>query len=184
MKSSERRAKWRRGARLTMSVPEGSLNKRTTNFQADIAESGLTPMRYLQGVMCDEKADPDRRDRAAIAMMPYLVPRLAVVDVNAKVKTEDTSQLNDEERRAKARAMILEAFAERPQPAIEGRFKVIAGGNVAAADEPQSVGQGMGRGKHQTLTHWKRAKNSRNMAEGFRQTVHDAPSTECSGSSR
>jgi len=93
MKSSERRAKWRRGARLTMSVPEGSLNKRTTNFQADIAESGLTPMRYLQGVMCDEKADPDRRDRAAIAMMPYLVPRLAVVDVNAKVKTEDTSQL-------------------------------------------------------------------------------------------
>jgi len=80
--------------------------------------------------------------------------------------------------------MILEAFAERPQPAIEGRFKVIAGGNVAAADEPQSVGQGMGRGKHQTLTHWKRAKNSRNMAEGFRQTVHDAPSTECSGSSR
>jgi len=43
--------------------------------------------------------------------------------------------------------MILEAFAERPQPAIEGRFKVIAGGNVAAADEPQSVGQGMGRGK-------------------------------------
>ena len=72
---------------------KGSLNKRTTNFQADIAESGLTPMRYLQGVMCDEKADPDRRDRAAIAMMPYLVPRLAVVDVNAKVKTEDTSQL-------------------------------------------------------------------------------------------
>jgi hypothetical protein len=72
---------------------------------------------------------------------------LAVVDVNAKVKTEDTSQLNDEERRAKARAMILEAFAERPQPAIEGRFKVIAERDVAAADEPQSVGQGMGRGK-------------------------------------
>jgi hypothetical protein len=72
-----------------------------------------------------EKADPDRRDRAAIAMMPYLVPRLAVVDVNAKVKTEDTSQLNDEERRARARAMIAEAFAERPQPVIDGKFKVI-----------------------------------------------------------
>ena len=46
-------------------------------------------LEYVVGVARDETADPERRDRMAIAALPYLHPRLAVVDarVVAEVKT-------------------------------------------------------------------------------------------------
>ena len=67
----------------------GSISKRTQRFRAEVAGSGQTMLEYVVGVARDETADPDRRDRMAVAALPYLHPRLAVVDarVVAEVKT-------------------------------------------------------------------------------------------------
>jgi hypothetical protein len=107
--------------------------------KSEAAKHGQSPVEYMLAVMRDESASLDRRDRMAAAAAPYVCPRLAVVDVNAKVKTEDTALLNDEERRQRARQMILEAFAERP--AIPD-LRVVAGREMS-----QSVGESMGGGK-------------------------------------
>ena len=91
----------------------GTPNKRTLRFNAAIAESGQTPLEHMLAVLHDPKADPDRRDRMAIAAAPFIHPRLAVVDarVVAEVKV---STLSDDERRERARQLIRAAFAERP----------------------------------------------------------------------
>jgi hypothetical protein len=104
----------------------GGHNKRTLAFHAEVAKSKQTPLEYMVAVMHDESADKDRRDRMAASAAPYLHPRLQVVDsrIVAEVKV---SQLSEEERRQRARAAILEAFAERPPRVVEGEYRVIAG---------------------------------------------------------
>jgi len=111
---------------------KGTRNKRTTELQSEIAASGLDPVKYLLQVMGDEKADVDRRDRAAIAVAPYVAPRLSSIDATVKAKTEVTVQLTEKQRRERARQMILEAFRERPPRLVEGEYKVIGGRDVAA----------------------------------------------------
>jgi hypothetical protein len=87
----------------------------------------------MLAVLHDPEADADRRDRMAVAAAPFVHPRLAVVD--STVRAEVTvSALTDDERRARARALILEAFAERPLQVINGDYKVIGG--VAAPQKP------------------------------------------------
>ena len=39
------------------------------------ARRAADPLAYLLGVLADEAADPARRDRAAIALLPYLHAR-------------------------------------------------------------------------------------------------------------
>lgn len=51
--------------------PKGS---RTVTLAAD-PQRAAAPLAYLLAVMSDPAADPARRDRAAIAALPYLHPR-------------------------------------------------------------------------------------------------------------
>lgn len=51
--------------------PKGS---GTLRLQPEAREAA-DPLTYLRGVMADEAADPARRDRAAIALLPYMHPR-------------------------------------------------------------------------------------------------------------
>ena len=111
---------------------KGTRNKRTTELQSEIAASRLDPVKYLLQVMGDETADVDRRDRAAVAVAPYVAPRLSSIDATVKAKTEVTVQLTEKQRRERARQMILEAFRERPPRLVEGEYKVIGGRDVAA----------------------------------------------------
>jgi hypothetical protein len=92
----------------------------------------------MLAVLHDPKADPDRRDRMAVAAAPFVHPRLQVVDarVVAEVKV---SHLSPEERRERARRLIREAFAERPL-VIEHEPRVIAGRDVAK-DVAQANGE-------------------------------------------
>jgi hypothetical protein len=83
--------------------------------------AGLTPVDYLLGIMRNDELDLPIRLDAAKAVAPYVHPRLAVIDSTVR-QAEAVSPLNDEEKRARARAMILEAFRERPEPPV-----VIAG---------------------------------------------------------
>jgi hypothetical protein len=76
----------------------------------------------------------DVRIHAATVAISYESPRLAVID--ARIREETAPELlNDAERREKARKMIEEAFKERPQPVIEGKFEVIAGTAMSKPDE-------------------------------------------------
>src|SRR5215831_20919 len=93
---------------------KGTPNKRTTELQAEVAKSGLDPVKYLLQVMGDETADVDRRDRAAVAVAPYVAPRLAVIDSTIRAAVVDVTALTSEERRQRARQAIVEAFRERP----------------------------------------------------------------------
>ena len=110
----------------------GVPNRRTRELQEGAVQSGLDPVKYLLQVMGDEKADVDRRDRAAVAVAPYVARRLSSIDATVKAKTEVTVQLTEKQRRERARQMILEAFRERPPRLVEGEYKVIGGRDVAA----------------------------------------------------
>jgi hypothetical protein len=104
---------------------KGTPNKRTTELQTEVAKSGLDPVKYLLQVMGDEKADVDRRDRAAVAVAPYVARRLSSIDATVKAKTEVTVQLTEKQRRERARQMILEAFRERTPLTVEGEYRVV-----------------------------------------------------------
>jgi hypothetical protein len=111
---------------------KGVRNKRTTELQAEVAKSGKTPLEHMLAVLHDESADKDRRDRMAVAAAPYIHPKLQVVDSTIRAAVVDVTALTAEERRQRARALILEAFAERPPRVVEGEYKVLAGRDVAA----------------------------------------------------
>ena len=106
----------------------GVANKRTRQFNAEVAKTKRTPLEH----MVAETADQDRRDRMAIAAAPYLHPRLAVIDSTVQAKVE-VSQLTPEQRRERARAAIAEAFAERSPPVIAGEYRVVGGREVPVA---------------------------------------------------
>lgn len=48
-------------------------------LSAEAAGKGETPLKYMLRVMRNSKADPDRRDRMAVAAAPFIHPRLANV---------------------------------------------------------------------------------------------------------
>jgi hypothetical protein len=66
----------------------------------------------------------------AVAAAPYTSPRLAVVDSTVRAKVEVSGTLSADELRARARAAIAEAFAERPL-VVEHQPRAIAGRDVA-----------------------------------------------------
>jgi hypothetical protein len=69
----------RGGYRVGAGRPPGSVNKRKRS-----GKCGPDPLRYLQQVMRDMDADPLRRDRAAIALLPFLHARVADRAVSKK----------------------------------------------------------------------------------------------------
>src|SRR5690348_9969197 len=57
----------------------GSKNKASAAREKAIAESGLTPLEYMLGVMRDEQATRDVRLDAAAKAAPYVHPKLASI---------------------------------------------------------------------------------------------------------
>ena len=68
--------------------PKGSLNKKTVEKIAAIEASGETPLDYMLRVMRDPTVDHERRDRNASQAAPYVHPKLAQIDANAKLNVE------------------------------------------------------------------------------------------------
>lgn len=52
--------------------PKGAINKATKTTAELILATGQSPAMYLASVMRDVTADKERRDRAAIALMPFV----------------------------------------------------------------------------------------------------------------
>lgn len=63
---------------------KGTPNKATAAKAAEIAESGLTPLDYMLGIMRDEEKPADMRFEAAKAAAPYVHPKLAAVEHTGK----------------------------------------------------------------------------------------------------
>jgi len=91
----------------------GVVNKRTQHFRKEVAKAGTSPLEHMLAVLHDPKADADRRDRMAIAAAPFVHPKLAVIDSTVRAEVS-VSSLTADELRAQARALIAEAFRERP----------------------------------------------------------------------
>jgi hypothetical protein len=94
--------------------------------------AGLSPVEYLLGIMRNEELALPLRLDAAKSVAPYTNPRLAVIDSTVKLAAEVTVTLSEAERRARARQLIAEAFAERTPRVVEGEYHVIAGRDVPA----------------------------------------------------
>lgn len=65
---------------------KGTPNKASLAHAAKIAESGLTPLDYMLGILRDEGADVTRRDWAAEKAAPYIHPKLATVEQKGDLK--------------------------------------------------------------------------------------------------
>jgi len=120
----------------------GTPNRLTLRRKAELAASGLSPVDFLLQTMRNEELDLATRLDAAKAVAPFIHPRLSAID--ASVRTEATAvQLTDQERIARARAMIAEAFAERPEPPV-----VIAGKPVLHLIEHEPASDEAKSGEH------------------------------------
>jgi hypothetical protein len=58
---------------------KGAPNRRTQQFQAAVAKSGLSPLQFMLRVMNDEHADFELRARMAAAAAPFIHARLASI---------------------------------------------------------------------------------------------------------
>jgi hypothetical protein len=74
----------RSGAGRKPGVP----TKKTAERIAAIEASGETPLDYMLRVMRDPTVDHERRDRNAAQAAPYVHPKLAQIDSNAKVNLD------------------------------------------------------------------------------------------------
>lgn len=70
----------REGAGRKKGVP----NKVTAALTREIAASGLTPLDWMLGVLRDEEADKERRDKAARDAAPYVHSRLSSTELTGK----------------------------------------------------------------------------------------------------
>jgi hypothetical protein len=73
-----------KGAPKTGGRTKGKQNKATAKREAEIAETGLTPLNYMLVLMRDASMPPDLRFEAAKAAAPYVHPKLANIQHTGK----------------------------------------------------------------------------------------------------
>src|SRR5262245_26627769 len=87
----------RGGRRAGAGRKPGTPNRRTAQWQAEIAASGVTPLEYMLGIIRDKNAPEARRDEMAKAAAPYVHPRLAAVDHSGEMGLRRAADLSDDE---------------------------------------------------------------------------------------
>src|SRR5215469_11337348 len=101
----------------------GSASQKTREIANQAAKVGLTPLQYMLGVLRDDTADPDRRNRMAVAAAPYIHARLAAIETKVETVGQIEAKITFEEQRRQAVEAVRAAFAERPRE-IEQRSNV------------------------------------------------------------
>src|SRR5499427_6549415 len=91
----------------------GSASQKTREIANQAATDGLTPLEYMLAVLRDDTADPDRRDRMAVAAAPYIHARLAAIETKVETVGQIEAKITFEERRRQAVEAVRAAFAER-----------------------------------------------------------------------
>ena len=69
----------------------GSRNIKTRQVLEAVEATGITPLAYMLSVMRDEGAESKDRMSAAAAAAPYIHPKLANIEMNARVTTHEAS---------------------------------------------------------------------------------------------
>ena len=87
----------------------GTRNKASIEKEQKIAESGLTPLDYMLGILRDTKATYDMRIEAAKSAAPYVHPKLAALTVAGQIDSK--VEMTVEEREAAERRRVEEAQA-------------------------------------------------------------------------
>ena len=95
----------------------GSPNKATVARQQAVANSGLTPLEYMLQVMRDEGAPQPLRLDAAHKAAPFVHPKLASVEVNAKGEALSAS-ISLDGLTPQEVARIYQEMVARPPPAL------------------------------------------------------------------
>ena len=72
------------GYRKGAGRPKGSLNKRTLEVLKNHVSKGMTPVEYMLKVFRNHALPAERRDKMAIAVAPYVHPRLMSHEVGGK----------------------------------------------------------------------------------------------------
>jgi len=85
------------------------------------ALGALTPLDYILAVMRDPKAEPERRDKMALAAVPFFHPKLNAIDATLTGKDggpiETKSETSPEEiARRVAFILALGVHAKQEQP--------------------------------------------------------------------
>lgn len=93
----------------------GSASQKTREIANQAVKDGLTPLEYMLAVLRDDTADPDRRDRMAVAAAPYIHARLAAIETKVETVGQIEAKITFEEQRRQAVEAIRAAFAERPR---------------------------------------------------------------------
>ena len=62
---------------------KGARNRATAEARATAAATGILPLDYMLSVMRGANADPKRRDAMAMAVAPYLHPKMSPVEAKA-----------------------------------------------------------------------------------------------------
>lgn len=73
----------------------GTPNKASVERQKAIADSGLTPLDYMLGILRDKGAEPEDRMWAAEKAAPYVHPRLAALEHSGKLTVNHEDALGD-----------------------------------------------------------------------------------------
>lgn len=69
----------------------GVRNIKTREVLEAVEATGITPLDYMLSVMRDEANDQKERMSAAASAAPYIHPKLANIEMNAKVTTHEAS---------------------------------------------------------------------------------------------
>ena len=100
------------GRREGAGRPKGSRNKASVAREAEIAESGKTPLEFLLDIMRDESADMEMRMSAAKAAAPFVHPRLANQTLVADIDVTNSEPMSDFEL-ARRLSFLLETRAAK-----------------------------------------------------------------------
>jgi hypothetical protein len=75
---------------------KGVPNKATAAREAEIKQSGLTPLEFMLKVMRDEDASRKERMRAAADAAPYVHPKLSSIEGSLELNVYKHEQALDE----------------------------------------------------------------------------------------
>lgn len=87
----------RGGKRPGSGRPPGARNKRSIEQEAQIRESGKTPLEYLVSIYQDEEQPERMRLEAARSAAPYVHPKLSAVDMDLGRDNRTVEEMSDEE---------------------------------------------------------------------------------------
>src|SRR5262249_57686875 len=90
------------GRRQGAGSKPGSASQKTREIANQAAKDGLTPLEYMLAVLRDDAADPNRRDRMAVAAAPYIHARLAAIQTKVETVGQIEAKITFEEQRRQA----------------------------------------------------------------------------------